>query len=313
MITATSRATNTSLTMNRLVVIAGATGVGKTDTAIELSRMIDAPIVSCDSRQFYREMTIGTAVPSPEQLAAAEHHFIHSRSVFDPYSCGEYAEEALELIDELFKSHDYVILTGGSGLYIDAVAEGFDRIPSDESVRGELTERYRSEGLDGLLEQLRKLDPQYYDKVDRHNPQRVIRALEVCLITGEPYGRLRSGGGKSRSFETIYIMVDRPRPELYGRIDRRVEAMMAAGLEEEARRLHPYAGLNALMTVGYRELFDCFDGKHDMQTAVELIKRNTRRYAKRQLTWFRRNKGYALFSPDEPRKIAEYILDYGNT
>ncbi len=289
-------------------MIAGATGVGKTDTAITVSRRIGAPIVSCDSRQFYREMTIGTAVPSPEQLAAADHYFIHSRSIFEPYNCGEYAEEALATIAELFRTHEYVILTGGSGLYIDAVTEGFDEIPSDRTIRQGLVSEYRDRGLDGLLERLRLLDPEYYDRVDRRNPQRVIRALEVCISTGIPYSKLRKGESRKRDFETLYIMVDRPREELYGRIDRRVDAMMAAGLVEEARRLYPHAGLNALSTVGYRELFDCFDGKHDMETAVELIKRNTRRYAKRQLTWFRRNRRYETFSPDDTEAIVSRIL-----
>ncbi len=293
---------------NRLVVIAGATGVGKTETAIAVSKRIDAPIVSCDSRQFYREMTIGTAVPTPEQLAAAEHRFIHSRSVFEPYSCGEYAKEALETISELFRTHNHVILTGGSGLYIDAVTEGFDEIPSDETIREALIAKCRDEGIDSLLRQLRELDPEYYDKVDRCNPQRVIRAIEVCLSTGEPYSKLRKGESHKRDFETIYIMVDRPREELYDRINRRVDAMLSEGLVEEARNLRPHAGLNALATVGYRELFDHFDGKHDMETAVELIKRNTRRYAKRQLTWFRRNPRYEIFSPDDINGTVSYIL-----
>ena len=293
---------------NRLVVIAGATGVGKTEAAIAVSKRIDAPIVSCDSRQFYREMTIGTAVPTPEQLAAAEHRFIHSRSVFEPYSCGEYAKEALETISELFRTHNHVILTGGSGLYIDAVTEGFDEIPSDETIREALIAKCRDEGIDSLLRQLRELDPEYYDKVDRCNPQRVIRAIEVCLSTGEPYSKLRKGESHKRDFETIYIMVDRPREELYDRINRRVDAMLSEGLVEEARNLRPHAGLNALATVGYRELFDHFDGKHDMETAVELIKRNTRRYAKRQLTWFRRNPRYEIFSPDDINGIVSYIL-----
>ena len=293
---------------NRLVVIAGATGVGKTETAIAVSKRIDAPIVSCDSRQFYREMTIGTAVPTPEQLAAAEHRFIHSRSVFEPYSCGEYAKEALETISELFRTHNHVILTGDSGLYIDAVTEGFDEIPSDETIREALIAKCRDEGIDSLLRQLRELDPEYYDKVDRCNPQRVIRAIEVCLSTGEPYSKLRKGESHKRDFETIYIMVDRPREELYDRINRRVDAMLSEGLVEEARNLRPHAGLNALATVGYRELFDHFDGKHDMETAVELIKRNTRRYAKRQLTWFRRNPRYEIFSPDDINGIVSYIL-----
>jgi len=292
----------------RLVVIAGATGVGKTDTAIAVSRRTGAPIVSCDSRQFYREMTIGTAVPSPEQLAAADHHFIHSRSIFEPYSCGEYAKEALATIAELFRTHEYVILTGGSGLYIDAVTEGFDEIPSDKAIRDRLASEYRDRGIDGLLERLRLLDPEYYERVDRRNHRRVIRALEACMSTGIPYSKLRKGESRKRDFETVYIMVDRPREELYERIDRRVDAMMAAGLADEARRLYPHAGLNALATVGYRELFDCFDGKHDMETAVELIKRNTRRYAKRQLTWFRRNRRYEIFSPDDTEAIVSRIL-----
>ncbi len=307
----TSKATTITLTMNKrgtLIVITGATGVGKTDTAIKVSQDIDAPIVSCDSRQIFKEMRIGTAVPSDEQLAAAEHHFIRTRSVFEPYNCGQYEKEAIELIDKLLQIHSHVILTGGSGLYIDAVTRGFDEIPpADDNVRTILFDKMEREGLSSLTEMLDSLDPDYARIVDHNNRQRIMRALEVCLSTGKPYSSFRKGETKERNFDTIFILIVRPREELYRRIDMRVDAMISEGLVEEARRLHPWSKLNALRTVGYSELFDHFDGLCDLDTAIGLIKRNTRRYAKRQLTWFRRNPEYKTFSPDEPEQIIAYI------
>lgn len=295
----------------RLIVIAGATGVGKTDTAIAVSKAFDAPIVSCDSRQIYSQMRIGTAAPTDEQLAEAEHYMVRNKSIFDSYSCGDYREETLAIIEKLFQTHEYVILTGGSGLYIDAVTDGFDDIPkAGEGVREELNALYESGGMEALLEMLEKLDPQYYERCDRGNRQRVTRALEVCITAQRPYSSFLTGQSKKLDFDVIRILLELPRAELYERIDRRVDVMVAEGLVEEARALHQYAYLNALKTVGYRELFDYFDGKQDLETAIELIKRNSRRYAKRQMTWFRRTPEYQHFSPRESDKVIEYIKSW---
>lgn len=295
----------------RLIVIVGATGVGKTDTAIAVSKAFDAPIVSCDSRQIYSQMRIGTAAPTDEQLAEAEHYMVRNKSIFDSYSCGDYREEALAIIEKLFQTHEYVILTGGSGLYIDAVTDGFDDIPkAGEGVREELNALYESGGMEALLEMLEKLDPQYYERCDKGNRQRVTRALEVCITAQRPYSSFLTGQSKKLDFDVIRILLELPRAELYERIDRRVDVMVAEGLLEEARALHQYAYLNALKTVGYRELFDYFDGKQDLETAIELIKRNSRRYAKRQMTWFRRTPEYQHFSPRESDKVIEYIKSW---
>lgn len=295
----------------RLIVIAGATGVGKTDTAIAVSKAFDAPIVSCDSRQIYSQMRIGTAAPTDEQLAEAEHYMVRNKSIFDSYSCGDYREEALAIIEKLFQTHEYVILTGGSGLYIDAVTDGFDDIPkAGEGVREELNALYESGGMEALLEMLEKLDPQYYERCDKGNRQRVTRALEVCITAQRPYSSFLTGQSRKLDFDVIRILLELPRAELYERIDRRVDVMVAEGLVEEARALHQYAYLNALKTVGYRELFDYFDGKQDLETAIELIKRNSRRYAKRQMTWFRRTPEYHHFSPRESDKVIEYIKSW---
>lgn len=295
----------------RLIVIAGATGVGKTDTAIAVSKAFDAPIVSCDSRQIYSQMRIGTAAPTDEQLTEAEHYMVRNKSIFDIYSCGDYREEALAIIEKLFQTHEYVILTGGSGLYIDAVTDGFDDIPkAGEGVREELNALYESGGMEALLEMLEKLDPQYYERCDKGNRQRVTRALEVCITAQRPYSSFLTGQSRKLDFDVIRILLELPRAELYERIDRRVDVMVAEGLVEEARALHQYAYLNALKTVGYRELFDYFDGKQDLETAIELIKRNSRRYAKRQMTWFRRTPEYQHFSPRESDKVIEYIKSW---
>lgn len=233
-------------------MIAGATGVGKTDTAIAVSKAFDAPIVSCDSRQIYSQMRIGTAAPTDEQLAEAEHYMVRNKSIFDSYSCGDYREEALAIIEKLFQTHEYVILTGGSGLYIDAVTDGFDDIPkAGEGVREELNALYDSGGMEALLEMLEKLDLQYYERCDRGNRQRVTRALEVCITAQRPYSSFLTGQSRKLDFDVIRILLELPRAELYERIDRRVDVMVAEGLVEEARALHQYAYLNALKTVGY--------------------------------------------------------------
>lgn len=253
-------------------------------------------------------MPIGTAQPSGDQLQAAEHHFIASHDIKDNLSCGEYEVQALERLEKLFADHDYVVAVGGSGLYVRALCEGMDDLPqADESLRAELGRRLEAEGVGALAEQLRELDPVYYEVVDRSNPARVVRALEVCLQTGRPYSEQRTGERRSRPFGIVKIGVDLPRTELYDRINRRVDQMLADGLEAEARAMYPYRELNALQTVGYREFFDYFDGRTGYDEAVELIKRNSRRYAKRQLTWFRRDPEIRWFRPDDDDAILEYI------
>lgn len=301
------------MSSKRLLVVVGPTGSGKTDLSIRLARHYAAPILSTDSRQVYRGMPIGTAQPSDDQLQAVEHHFIASHDLKDNLNCGEYETQALERLEKLFADHDYVVAVGGSGLYVRALCEGMDDLPqADESLRAELCQRLEAEGVGVLAEQLRELDPAYYEVVDRSNPARVVRALEVCLQTGRPYSEQRTGERRPRPFEIVKIGVDLPREELYDRINRRVDQMLADGLEAEARTLYPYRELNALQTVGYREFFDYFDGRTSYDEAVELIKRNSRRYAKRQLTWFRRDPEVRWFRPDDDEAMINYI-DFGKS
>ncbi|WP_418983779.1 tRNA (adenosine(37)-N6)-dimethylallyltransferase MiaA [Alistipes sp.] len=297
----------------RLLVVVGPTGSGKTDLSIRLALHYRAPILSTDSRQVYRGMPIGTAQPTREQLEAVEHHFIASHDIKDNLSCGAYEVQALARLGELFARHDCVVAVGGSGLYVRALCEGMDDLPqADAALRAELAAKLETRGVDALAERLRTLDPDYYQRVDRRNPARVMRALEVCLQTGRPYSALRTGTRRKRDFETVKIGVKLPREVLYARIDRRVDAMMAAGLEAEARALYPFRALNALQTVGYRELFEYFDGRISREEAVALIKRNSRRYAKRQLTWFGRDPEIRWFAPDDDAAIIEYA-DFGKS
>jgi tRNA dimethylallyltransferase len=273
-----------------LLVIAGPTAVGKTDLAIQLAKHLKTEIVSADSRQFYREMSIGTAKPTTEELAAVTHHFINSHIITDTITAGDYEKQALALLHELFKIHDVVILAGGSGLFIKAVCEGFDEFPeSDMLVREKLNNEYLETGIKGLQEKLKIADPEYFDLVDNNNPQRIIRALQVFESTGIPFSAFRKSSLKQRPFKIVKIGLHLPRETLYQRINQRVDVMLQHGLVDEARALLPYRHLNALNTVGYSELFDFFDGKTDLSAAVALIKQNTRRFAKRQLTWFRRD------------------------
>ncbi|MDD6364243.1 MAG: tRNA (adenosine(37)-N6)-dimethylallyltransferase MiaA [Bacteroidales bacterium] len=276
---------------NRLLILLGPTGVGKTDYSLALARRYGSPIISCDSRQIYREMDIGTAVPSAEQLAAVQHFFIQDHSIHNPYTAGRYEIEALDLISRLFaEGHETLVMTGGSGFYIDAVCYGLDDFPeADPDLRASLSERLRTEGVDNLRQELRRLDPESYAAIDIANGQRVIRALEVCLMTGRKFSSFKNFRVKQRDFDIEKVGISRPRDVLYDRINRRVDAMMENGLLEEARRLLPYRDLPALRTVGYRELFDYFDGRISLDEAVSLIRRNTRHYAKRQLTWWNRD------------------------
>ena len=296
------------MSTKRLLVIVGPTGSGKTDLSIRLAGHYAAPILSTDSRQVYRGMPIGTAQPTFDQLQAVEHHFIASHDIKDYLSCGEYEVQALARLEKLFAGHDYVVAVGGAGLYVRALCEGLDDLPqADESLREEMDRWLAEEGRGVLAEKLRELDPEYYRIVDLNNPARVVRALEVCLQTGRPYSEQRTKPRRERNFRILKIGTDVPRAELYGRIDRRVDEMLAEGLEVEARRLYPYKHLNALQTVGYKELFAYFDGRCSRDEAVELIKRNTRRYAKRQLTWFRRDPEIFWTPPGDTDKIIAYI------
>lgn len=294
--------------MKQLIVIVGPTGSGKTDLSIRVARHYSVPILSTDSRQFYRGIPIGTAQPDPEQLAAAEHHLIASHALEESLNCGSYETLALGILEDLFRQHERVVAVGGSGLYVQALCEGMDDLPrADEALRKELTERLHKEGLETLAEQLHQLDPRYWEEVDRQNPARVMRALEVCLQTGHPYSELRTGRKCKRDFGIVKIGVDLPREELYTRINQRVEIMLEQGLEAEAREVYPLRHLNALQTVGYKEMFDYFDGKITREEAVELIKRNSRRYAKRQLTWFRRDGEVHWFHPAQWEEIIATI------
>ncbi len=295
-------------TNRRLIVIVGATGSGKTDLSIAIARHYNAPIISTDSRQVYRGMPIGTAQPTEEQLQAVEHHFIAMLDPSQEFNCGEYERQALERLDELFRTHPTVVAVGGSGLYIKALCEGMDDLPdAAPELRVELMRRLDEEGLESLLADLQRLDPDYYDTVDRSNSPRIIRALEVCMTCGIPYSSLRTGTTKKRDFQIIKIGTDLPRDVLYDRINRRVDMMVAEGLEVEARAMLPWRDCNSLRTVGYSEMFDWFDGKTSFEEAVELIKRNSRRYAKRQMTWFRRDGQIRWFAPTDIGAIISYI------
>lgn len=291
-----------------LIVIVGPTGSGKSDLAIEIAERYDAPIISTDSRQFYRGIPIGTAQPDEEQLRRVEHHFIASHDLEQEFNCGAYEAEALAKLEELYLKHDVVVAVGGSGLYIKALCEGMDALPEAEpELRESLVKRLQAEGLEALCEELRQRDPAYYEEVDRNNPARVLRALEVCISTGLPYSTMRTGVKHQRPFEIIKLGIDMEREILYDRINRRVDIMMQMGLEQEARAVYHLRRLNSLQTVGYREMFDYFDGTISRDEAVELIKRNSRRYAKRQMTWFRRDEEIKWVDTANKQIIEEYL------
>lgn len=297
-----------TMSTKHLIVIVGPTGSGKSDLAIEIAERYGAPIISTDSRQFYRGIPIGTAQPDAEQLQRVEHHFIASHDLKQEFNCGAYETEALAKLEELYRKHDVVVAVGGSGLYIKALCEGMDSLPEAEpELREELTRRLRSEGLESLCEELRQRDPAYYEEVDRNNPARVLRALEVCISTGLPYSSMRTGEKRQRPFNIIKLGIDMERERLYERINRRVDVMMQMGLEQEARAVYHLRTLNSLQTVGYREMFDYFDGTISRDEAIELIKRNSRRYAKRQMTWFRRDEEIKWVDTANKQIIEEYL------
>ncbi len=294
----------------KLIVIAGPTAVGKTAAAIKLAQQLKTEIISADSRQFYREMSIGTAKPNADELRQVKHHFIDSHSITENFTVGDFEKQALQLLDELFKTNDHVIMVGGSGLFIQAVTQGFDDLPTvDPEIREKLNRELVEKGIEHLQCELKEADPDYYHQVDLNNPQRLIRALEVFQATGKPFSSYRKAAVNVRPFESIKIALNLPREVLYDRINRRVDIMVEQGLAEEVRSFLPYRHLNALNTVGYSELFDYFDGKTDLGTAINLIKQNTRRFAKRQLTWFRKDKDMKWMMADDPHLINEIIKE----
>jgi len=296
--------------LKTLIIISGPTGIGKTDLAISLAQRLDTEIISADSRQFYKELKIGTAMPDEEQLNAVKHHFIGNLSIHDYYNASMFEVDALKVLGELFQKKEQVIMPGGSGMYIDVICNGIDELPDiDQEIRAQLQERFENEGIESLRFELKRLDPEYYRIVDLKNPKRILKGLEICMMTGKTYSSFRTSVKKERDFKILKIGLNMNREMLYQRIDARVNKMVDAGLIEEARTYYPFKNVNALKTVGYKELFEYFDGKHDLNKALELIKRNSRHYAKRQLTWFARDKEINWFEPTEINKIMQFVLD----
>ncbi|MBQ3617285.1 MAG: tRNA (adenosine(37)-N6)-dimethylallyltransferase MiaA [Bacteroidales bacterium] len=294
--------------MKHLIIITGPTASGKTDLAVTLAEHFDTEIISADSRQIFKEMRIGTAVPDDEVLHRVKHHFIQTRSVKEYYNAFMYETEVIDLLEQqLFVNHDVAIMCGGSMMYVDAVCNGIDLIPDpDMAVRNRLWQQFENEGIEPLRQQLLQLDPEYYKICDLNNHKRIIKALEVSIQTGKPYSSFRTGNKKQRSFSIIKIGVNYPREILHQRINQRVDKMIGEGLLDEARSLYSLKHLNSLNTVGYRELFDFFDNKTSLETAVELIKRNTRRYARKQISWFNGDKDLTWFQPDKVDDIINY-------
>lgn len=292
----------------RLIVITGPTAVGKTDLCMDIARQLDIPIINADSRQIYRELKIGTASPTPAQLQLVKHYFVGTLGIGDYYSASMYEQDVMALLQQLFQSNDYALLTGGSMMYIDAVCNGIDDIPTvDEQTRTTMKRRLQEEGLEALVKELRRLDPEHYDIVDRQNPRRVVHALEICQMTGKTYTSFRKAVKKQRPFSIIKIGLNRERDELYNRINQRVDTMMEEGLLQEVQQLTEYRHLNALNTVGYKELFNYIDGVWTLDEAVERIKGNTRRYARKQLTWFKRDEQVRWFHPTNQELIYQTI------
>lgn len=296
-----------------LVVLVGPTGIGKTSVGIQIAKKFNTEIISSDSRQIFKELRIGTAVPDDAELAAVKHHFIHSHSITDNYNASRYETEAIEKIEKLFKKHNILLLVGGSMLYIDAVCKGIDTMPdADPEIRTQLKKQLKTEGLESLRMLLKNLDPEYYNKVDLKNPNRIIHALEICMMTGRTFTSYRSNPQKSRSFSILKIGLNCDRAQLHERINLRVDQMIKAGLELEAKGVYPHRDLNALNTVGYRELFSFFKGEITRDKAIELIKRNSRRYARKQITWFRKDPDVFWFEPNQTEKIIKLIQSKTN-
>jgi len=293
-----------------LFVLLGPTGVGKTALSLKLARLLQCDIISCDSRQFYSEMSIGTAAPTEEQLRQVPHYFVGSHSIQQQYNAGKFELDVLDFLGNYFQEYSFALMVGGSMLYIDAVCNGIDDLPTiAPEVRAEIRSLYEKEGLDGIRMRLKLLDPVYYDQVDLMNAQRILHALEVCATCGKPYSSMRTNTVKQRPFDIVKIGLNRPREELYERINARVDEMMAEGLEEEARRLYAYRNLNALQTVGYKELFAYFEGVWTKEFAVDMIRQDSRRYAKKQLSWFHRDKTIHWFHPDDENALLQFVSE----
>ena len=299
--------------MKTLLLILGPTGVGKTELSLRVAEHLGSPIISCDSRQIYRAIPIGTAAPTADELARVRHYFIGTHELEQTYNAGQYEHDALELMEQLFQSHDTLVMTGGSMLYADAVCNGLDDLgnltPPLSPREGEERENLREKGLEWLQQEVQRLDPEYWERVDRNNPARLAHCVEICYATGKPYSSLLTHTAKKRPFRIVKIGLERPREELYDRINRRVEQMIADGLEQEARAVYPLRKLNSLQTVGYRELFAYFDGEYDLARAIELIQQNSRHYAKRQMTWFRRDKTIHWLNANEPYEKNIHLID----
>ena len=293
-----------------LIVLIGPTGVGKTELSLSIAEHFNTCILSADSRQLYNDLKIGTAAPTPSQLARVPHHFVGTLKLTDYYSAAQYEADVLEKLEELFKHNDTVVLTGGSMMYVDAVCKGIDDIPTvDQETRELMLKRYEEEGLETLCAELKILDPEYYQIVDLKNPKRVIHALEICYMTGKTYTSFRTQKHKERPFRIIQIGLTRDREELYDRINRRVDEMMEEGLLEEAKTVYPFKHLNSLNTVGYKEIFNYLDGEWNLEFAIEKIKQNSRIYSRKQMTWFKRNPDIQWFHPDQKEEIMNYIND----
>lgn len=298
----------TSMKKPTLIVLIGPTGVGKTELSLSIAEKYHTSIISSDSRQLYKELKIGTAAPTPEQLSRVTHYFVGTLELTDYYSAAQYETEVLKKLAELFKTHPVVVMTGGSMMYVDAVCKGIDDIPTvDKDTRELMIQRYENEGLDQLCAELRVLDPEYYRIVDLKNPKRVIHALEICYMTGKTYTSFRTRSQKERPFNIVKIGLTRDREELYQRINHRVEEMMKDGLLEEAQRVYPYKHLNSLNTVGYKEIFKYLDGEWDLPFAVEKIKQNSRIYSRKQMTWFKRDPEITWFHPEQKEEIIHYL------
>lgn len=298
--------------MKTLIVITGPTAVGKTDLCLDLARHFNIPIINADSRQIFRDLKIGTAAPDEEQLRQVRHYFVGTLKLEDYYSASLYEQQVMALLEELFLDSDFALLSGGSMMYIDAVCNGIDDIPTvDDKTRTTMKRRLQEEGLEALCEELQRLDPEHYAIVDRKNPRRVVHALEICHMTGRTYTSFRTSQHSSRPFRIVKMALTRPREELYNRINARVDKMMQQGLLEEARRLLPYSHMNALNTVGYKEMFAYLNNMWTLDEAVERMKGNTRRYARKQLTWFKKDNDVTWFSPNDKELIIKHITEHG--
>lgn len=291
-----------------LIVLIGPTGIGKTDLSLNIAEHYNTEIISADSRQLYADLKIGTAAPTPEQLARVKHHFVGTLQLTDYYSAAQYEAEVMKKLEELFKRHNVIVLTGGSMMYVDAVCKGIDDIPTvDEETRKTLMQHYENVGLERLCAELKILDPEYYDIVDKKNPKRVIHALEICYMTGQTYTSFRTSQTKERPFNIIKVGLRREREELYARINKRVDIMMEDGLLEEAKSVYQYKDLNSLNTVGYKEMFKYLDGEWELPFAIEKIKQNSRIYSRKQVTWFKRDTDITWFHPDDTDNIMSFI------